>query len=94
MNLRITRHAQSDLENLFAYIAADNPFAAERVIERILVALDRLRDHPRLGHEGRVAGTHEMVVKRTPYIAVYRAEPDEIVIVRIRHASRAWPPAR
>ena len=94
MNLRITRRAQNDLESLFAYIAADNPFAAQRVIERILAALERLRGHPGLGHAGRVSGTRELVVRHTPYIAVFLARPDEIVIVRIRHGSRAWPPAR
>jgi hypothetical protein len=38
---------------------------------------------------GRVKGTRELVVVRTPYIVAYRIRKDEILILRILHGARS-----
>jgi len=73
------------------YIARDNPDAAERVVDMILDATERLKRHPGLGRPGRVTGTRELVVPGTPYIIPYRVHTGVVEIIRVFHASRKWP---
>jgi plasmid stabilization system protein ParE len=49
------------LEDIHERIAADNPTAANRMIERIRAAVTRLAASPALGRPGRVADTRELV---------------------------------
>lgn len=79
------RLAQSD------YIAADNPTAAIELDQRIDQQIDRLADHPRMGRAGRVRGTREMIITRTPFIAIYRIKANRIEILRILHGAQQWP---
>jgi plasmid stabilization system protein ParE len=44
-----TEEAQLWLRDIYDYIAADNPAAAERVAFSIYASVRVLRDHPRLG---------------------------------------------
>ncbi|WP_425194963.1 type II toxin-antitoxin system RelE/ParE family toxin [Paraburkholderia phenazinium] len=53
------------------HIAEDSPAAALAVDEEIESQADTLVQHPQLGRHGRVSGTRELVIARTPYIAVY-----------------------
>jgi toxin ParE1/3/4 len=71
VKLRIYGPARQDLEDAYRYIAADSPRSAERVIGRVLTALQRLPDMPRIGRRGRVPGTRELVITRTSYLAIY-----------------------
>jgi toxin ParE1/3/4 len=82
------------LRNLNAeadYIAEDNLAAAERVVNLIVEATERLKQHPSLGRPGRVTGTRELVVPGTPYIIPYRVHTGVIEIIRVFHAARKWP---
>jgi toxin ParE1/3/4 len=72
------------------YIAEDNPTAAERVVQKILRAVDLLKQNPAMGRAGRVAGTRELVVAETPYIIPYRVRGDAVEILRVFHAARKW----
>jgi len=63
-----TRPALADLEGIGDFIARDNPNAADRIVMRIVKAVEMLRDHPHLGRAGRIAGTRELVIPETPYI--------------------------
>ena len=92
MRLVVLAAAQADLEAAFAYIAAENPQAANRVIGEIITQIDRLADFPEIGRPGRVAGTREWVISRTPYVAVYRLRPGLVQILRVLHGARRWPP--
>jgi toxin ParE1/3/4 len=86
-----TGRARRDLRDLIAYIAEDSVRAAERVADRILNAAKSLGRMPRSGRPGRVNGTRERVVLRTPYILVYRISSGRIRVIRVYHASRRWP---
>lgn len=84
---RAIRH----LIDIRAYIAAHNPAAAEAVSIRVVEASERLAMMPEFGRPGRVLGTRELVVFRTPYIIVYRVKGETIEIVAVRHGAREWP---
>jgi plasmid stabilization system protein ParE len=48
-----SEQALDDMEGVAAYIAADNPRAAARVVDRIEATIERLAHIP-IGHPGRV----------------------------------------
>src|SRR6266481_7310668 len=79
------------LEDIRERIAADNPAAAIRMIERIRAAVTRLAGSPALGRPGRVAGTRELVIPRTPYIVPYRVTGDVVQIITVLHDAQRWP---
>jgi toxin ParE1/3/4 len=85
------RQALADLAALQAYIAKDDPQAAKRIAQRIVGAVEGLASLPSIGRPGRVEGTRELVVARTPYIVPYRLKADEAQILRVYHAARRWP---
>jgi addiction module RelE/StbE family toxin len=93
MRVRWLRTALRNLDDQAAYIARDNPRAAQRVVERIRTAADQLAEHPNMGRTGRVPQTRELIVAGTPWIIVYRVR-DAVEILRILHAAQAWPPER
>jgi addiction module RelE/StbE family toxin len=79
------------LEDIREHIAAENPTAASRMIERIRAAVMRLAVSPALGRPGRVADTRELVIPRTPYIVPYRVKGDVVQIITILHGAQRWP---
>jgi toxin ParE1/3/4 len=84
--------AIQDLISLRAYIAEENPAAARRIVLRILHDVEHLLpDNPQMGRPGRVPGTRELVVPRTPYIVPYRVQRATIQILRVFHGARRWP---
>jgi toxin ParE1/3/4 len=83
--------AKRDLVELIAYIADDNAQAADRVAARILRSAEVLSRFPRSGRPGRVSGTRERVVRRTPYILVYKIASTRVRILRVYHGARMWP---
>ena len=87
MRVRWLRVALANLDAEAEYIAEDNPAAAGRVVQKILRAVDLLKENPAMGRAGRVAGTRELVVAETPYIIPYRVRGDAVEILRVFHAA-------
>jgi toxin ParE1/3/4 len=81
-----------DLIALRADIAEHDPAAAKRVALHILYCVEGLlSEHPKLGAPGRVPGTRELVIPKTPYIVPYRVRGSQIEIARVYHSARRWP---
>jgi toxin ParE1/3/4 len=75
------------------FIARDKPLAAANQDDEIERQINLLTDHPRMGRPGRVAGTRELVISSTPFIAVYRLVGTErIEVLRLLHGAQRWPP--
>lgn len=91
MKLAWSQRAASDRLAIFLWIAEDDPRAAASVDERIEQAARRLIDFPDSGRPGRVEGTRELVIARTPYVAPYKVEGDTVRILRVIHGARMWP---
>lgn len=86
--------AREDARQIVAYIAQDNVTAALGVLDEIEHQVRQLEAHPKLGRTGRVKGTRELVISRTPYIAAYRIDGEIVTIVRVLHGAQQWPPGR
>jgi toxin ParE1/3/4 len=84
--------AIDDLAALRAYISRDNPAAARRVALHLLEMVETtLAENPHIGRPGRVPGTREFVIDKTPYIVPYRVKDNALQILRIYHGARRWP---
>ena len=91
--VRWSSDALTDLADQVAYIAAENPSAANRVADAIDKTALALGEMP-IGRPGRVTGTYEKSVTGLPYILAYatpkvRGE-ETVAIVRVIHTSRDW----
>ena len=95
MRLRFTAEAREHIAGIYSYISDRSPAAATQVIARIRLAAERLTEFPRMGRAGRVAGTHEWVVRGLPYIIVYEidtTDPEELLILGVFHAAQDREP--
>jgi toxin ParE1/3/4 len=92
MTILWSPEAIEDLNSLRAYIAEDDPVAARRVALHIMRSIEQLLpDSPQLGRPGRVPGTRELVIPKTPFIVPYRLQRNVIQILRVYHGARRWP---
>jgi len=89
MKLRFGRGALADLDEIFAYIAHDNPSAAARLVARIENAAKRIAQSPYIGE-----ATSRARFRRWPvgnYLIVYEVTRDEAIIHYVRHGARRRP---
>jgi toxin ParE1/3/4 len=89
MKLRYARGALSDLEEIFAYIAADNPGAAARLVSRIEDVAKRIAASPFMGQATRRSRFRRFPVGN--YLVVYEVGADEVIIHYVRHGARLRP---
>ncbi|WP_353641595.1 type II toxin-antitoxin system RelE/ParE family toxin [Mesorhizobium sp. WSM2239] len=89
-----SEEARQDYFEILHYIASDNPFAAERIVDAIEEAGNELSQFA-TGRPGRVAGTYEKLVIGLPYIVAYsitsKGGREVISILRVIHMARDWP---
>ena len=89
MKLRYARGALSDLDEIFSYIARDNPRAATRLVTRIEQVAALIAEQPYIG-----AVTRKSNFRRFPvgnYLIVYEIRLDEVIIQYVRHGARRPP---
>ena len=91
MRVKWLQVARANLNSEAEYVAQNSPEAAERLVLRIVQAVERLKTHPAMGRPGRVSGMRELVVPGTPFVIPYRVRGDTVEIIRVFHAARRWP---
>jgi len=92
MNVLWSPEAIGDLASLRAYIADADPAAARGVVLHIIHNVEQLLpNHPQMGRPGRVPGTRERVIPKTPFLVPYRLQKNIIQILRVHHGARRWP---
>ena len=91
MRIEWTFLAMNDREAIFDYLEADSPRAAIMIDDRIEAQVELLIETPEIGRPGRIEGTRELVIQRTPYIAAYRIDGETVRILRVLHGAQEWP---
>jgi toxin ParE1/3/4 len=86
-----SKAAVRDLLELAEYIAQDSEQTVALVEARIHEEAKMLSRFPRSGRAGRVTGTRERVVRKTPYILIYKAAAGRVRILRVYRGARRWP---
>ena len=86
-----TPKSLDDLFLIEQYIAEDNPQASVDLTKKIvLTVVEQLSKFQNIGRAGRVYGTRELIIPKTPYIAVYKVRLDTIEVLRVLHTSMKW----
>lgn len=82
--------ALADIEDIFNWIAKDNPIAAKAVVNRLFSSTELLTSFPFMGHVGRDPGTLEWVVPRLPYIVVYEVDEPrgQVIVTAVFHGAQ------
>jgi len=91
MRILWSRRAIANLTALRDYIAEDSPVNAVTVAQRVLKTVELLAKRPQIGRPGRIAGTRELIVPRTPYIVPYRVRGDQLELIAVFHGRQNWP---
>jgi plasmid stabilization system protein ParE len=90
VKLRFTKRALGDLQRLRAFIAKDNPQAAQRASAALRRSIAGLVDQPRMGP----ALEYPPGVRRWvagPYVVHYLIEDETLTVLRIWHGRERRP---
>jgi toxin ParE1/3/4 len=47
-----------------------------------------------MGRPGRIPGTRELVIPRTPFVAIYMIEQGVVRAISLHHTAQKWPAER
>jgi toxin ParE1/3/4 len=83
--------ARAQREKAIDYIRANNPPAALRQLDEIKRQVSRLAEQPQMGRPGREPNTRELIIVRTPFIAIYTIHGDTVQIIRFLHGAQRRP---
>jgi toxin ParE1/3/4 len=95
--VRIERHPgviEDDLPGIYAYIARDNPAAAERVLDAIAGTFSQIESQPEIGVLYPTRNSSMKSVRMLPvsgfdrYLIFYRIEADAVRILYVVHGAR------
>lgn len=86
----ITPAALQDLNDIADYIAADNPVAADRVLDNLFEAFVSLATRPGMGHARPDLTTQPLKfwTVRNRHLIVYRERAGKVEILRVLGAGR------
>jgi toxin ParE1/3/4 len=82
------RSADDDLDDIFSWIAAHDPAAAERHVRRLVASTERLADYPEIGRARPEIGEGARSLVVGQYLVLYRVTAREVEIVRFVHGAR------
>lgn len=90
MSYRLTPQAQADIDEIAFYIAADNPNAAWRWVDRVEAQCRSIAEHPGLGPARPQVMPGLRIFPLGRYLILYRQVTDGVEIIRVVHVARDW----
>ena len=88
MNVQRSRRALRDLDEVWDYIARDNPAMADRLLDKIAAKCEMLERQPMIGEARPDLAANLREVHVGNYVIFYRLLTDGIEVVRVLHAAR------
>ena len=89
MKLVIAQAALADIERLHAFLAPNNPSAANRAAKALIDAVQSLAVLPERGRPSGIPNMRELIIPfgRSAYVLLYTysAQADEVVVHRMWH---------
>lgn len=83
-----TRQAREDLLSIWAYIAADSPSAADRLLDTIDHRCSLLAENPKIGRARPDIAPELRYFPAGNYLILYREVSEGVEIVRVVHGAR------
>ena len=81
MRVDVSHRARSDILDIYSYISEHSPASADRMLTRLSLRFDELREFPHLGRDRSELGPSLRGLLIDGYIAFYIVEAERIVIV-------------
>lgn len=93
MKVRWTRWATNQWLESFEYLEHENSSAAAHTVNSVLETIAMLAAHPHAGRVGRIAGTREFAVPRSPFVIGYQVDlPNNVLhVLTVYDGRRRWP---
>lgn len=90
--LRYSLRADSDLIDIWTYIAADNPHAADRHVQKLSEAFEATKGFPDKGRPAPELSENHRILTYGSYLLVYQIDCQNrvLTLVRVLHAARDW----
>lgn len=85
-----SKRARADLDRIYDYYLDAAPYdVAEKAVREVLQQGKRIAEQAMVYRAG-PKGTRECVMRRFPFILIYRIEPNKVRIVRVLHQAREY----
>ncbi len=88
-----TPEALQDRDDIWNYIATENPRAAARMDQLFSDSAVSLSDFPKRGRPGTVPGTRELTTHES-YRLGYEIDGETVWVLALVNTARRWPPLR
>ena len=90
--VHVSQKATDDIAGIWAYVAADNSAAADKLLERIHERCQSYAHQPELGEKRVELGHNVRCFSVGLYVVYYRPATDGMEVVRVLHGARdvAW----
>lgn len=93
MQIVWTDKARQCLAEIETYIKQDSEQAALKIVLKLVTkTTDQLSRYPGSGKPGRIHGTRELFFSDMPYLVVYSADADKVMILAVFHSSQSYRP--
>lgn len=83
--------ARADIDEIYRYIAKENPQAARDVVSAIEEAVLVLGRYPRKSRRTRRRGMRALPLSRYPYIIFFKIRRGELEVLHVLHGARRHP---
>lgn len=87
-HFRLSIQAQNDLDDIWFFIAQDNPGAADRFLDLLLSKFLLLGKQPLIGRIRDDVSANLRSLVTGNYVIFYRDTPEHIEIIRVLHGAR------
>ncbi|MEQ1672783.1 MAG: type II toxin-antitoxin system RelE/ParE family toxin [Hyphomicrobium sp.] len=91
MKVSYAPRARDDLSEIHGWLSERSTQAATTVISAIRDTARLIGEYPGIGRSTDIDDVKVLPVVRYPYLVYHTVQPNEVVIVHVRHGSRAGP---
>lgn len=90
LKIQETKLALANLDEIASYYEQQQSGLGYRFANYYYKQLNALKSMPNIGRSGKVMGTRELVLRKFPYLVVYRVRDEFVQILRIFHQHRKF----
>ena len=83
--------ARAVIDDIYRYIAKDNPCAAREVAAAIEEAVELLSQYPHKSRRTRPRGMRALPLSQYPYIIFFKIRRGELEVLHVLHGARRHP---
>jgi plasmid stabilization system protein ParE len=90
MRVNWSLRAQDDFNIIYRQALDEDARYALNLLSSLEKAISRLSEYPQIGMPVGSAGHRKWRLARTPFLIIYRADPQGLHILRVQHERQDW----